>query len=167
MYEEVQIVKSKAKAIEIIKDVSWWLKSSGKEVSEWWDPERIDHHFFDEYAKDSDFYVLEVDKTPVATAIIQEDQKLQDWSSVDDVVKRKAIYIHYLSVDRRFAGEGWGYKLIDHAKEVGKAKNIRLLRLDTNYDQPKLTQLYEDYGFQRVKILDEDGHRTVLYELHF
>lgn len=56
--------------------------------------------------------------------------------------------------------------LLDLAKEIAREKSKSLIRLDTNADEPKLRELYEDYGFKAVKELDEeDGHRTVLYEL--
>lgn len=166
MPKEVSIVQDKAKAIEIIKGVCKWLDSTGREVDDWWNADKMDEHFFDEYAQDSDFYVLEVDGEPAATAIIQAKQNMQDWSAIDGDSETRAIYIHYLCVDRRFAGQGYAQMLMDHAKELAGRNNIKLLRLDTNYDKPKLKKLYEDYGFKNVKVLDEPAHRTVLYELN-
>ncbi len=134
MDEDIRVYQDKAKAIKIIKDVSRWLRESGKEVSEWWDADKIDEHFFDKYAKDTDFYVLDIDGIPAATVILQEQQNLQDWSEVDGVSKPTALYVHYLSVDRKFAGSGASYMLLDVAKREAKSRGLSRIRLDTNAD---------------------------------
>lgn len=160
-----EIIVDKAKAIKVIKNAGQWLKDSGREVSFWWEPSNLDSDFFSKFAKDNEFYVVLENGKPVGAAIIQEAQNLQDWSSVDVESYTPAIYLHYLAVERDWAKKGISDSLLDVAKEIAKAEDVNLVRLDTNADEPKLRGVYEDYGFKPVKELDEGDHRTILYEL--
>ncbi len=164
------VENNQIKAIEVIKHAGECLKQSGKDVSYWWDPKNLSASFFNDFSKPEEFYVMVKDGKTAGAVILQTEQTLQDWSSVDGVglVNRsRAVYVHYLAVEREFAGKGISQMLLDFAKKLTREKNRYLIRLDTNADEPKLKELYEGYGFKAVGELDEeDGHRTVLYEMY-
>lgn len=151
-------------AIEVIKHVGTWMLEAGLHPSEWWLPENMNSDFLGEYAQPDEFFVVTMDGEPAASAIIQTEQNAQDWSSVDGVDTPPALYVHWVAVARKFAGQGLPRILIDFAEEQARLKDRPVIRLDTNADEPKLRALYESLGFTSVGIIDEGDERTVLYE---
>lgn len=165
----IDIKVSMDDSIQIIKEAGAWMKEFKPDsFNEWWDPEKVNSKMFKPYAKPEEFYVLYIDHEPAATAIIQQKQNMQDWSSVDGNTERQdAIYIHYVAVSRKFAGQGLVAKLIEKAREIAKKNQATVLRLDTNANESKLCQLYEGLGFVQVG-KDKDGdHVSALYEKIF
>jgi len=88
-----------------------------------------------------------------------------------DIPAGTSGFLHKIAVRRKFAGQGIAMRLIEHAQELCRMKNITMLRLDTDLHRPKLCALYEGMGFQRTgerrMHLPEDtgGHCDVaLYE---
>ncbi len=153
-----------AGAVDIIRNVAEWMQGVGLVHDGWWEPENMNVAFLGQYAKPDEFFVARLDGKPAAAAIIQAEQSLQDWGAVDNGSTPPALYLHYVAVEREFAGRGLPRELMQHAENLAKEKGIPALRLDTNADESKLRKVYEDFGFKEVKILEEDGNRTVLYE---
>lgn len=60
----------------------------------------------------------------------------------------KAIYIHKLCV--AINTRNVGHFLLDNAKLVAQNRNVNKLRLDCLYDNKKLNDIYESYGFNLV-----------------
>ena len=98
--------------------------------------------FLGQYAKPDEFFVAIVEGRPAAAAIIQQEQTAQDWSSVDKGSPPKAMYVHWIAVEREFAGKGLPTILINHAEKLALENDISVVRLDTNSDEPKLFNLY-------------------------
>ncbi|WP_304516301.1 N-acetyltransferase [Cellulomonas sp. JH27-2] len=61
-----------------------------------------------------------------------------------------AVYVHGLMVDRRATGSGLGRRLLDWAREQGKAAGVGLQRLDCRTTNPSLRAYYESLGFVAV-----------------
>lgn len=162
--QEVPVNPDMDAAIGLIKDVATWMNGVGLVHNEWWHPDNMNSEFFGQYASPDEFFVAKVDEQPAAAAIIQPEQTLQDWSSVDGDSHPPALYIHYVAVERSFAGRGLPGILLRHAEDLARQRGIPVLRLDTNADQPKLRRIYEDAGFEAVRILQEEHGNTVLYE---
>ena len=95
---------------------------------------------------------------------MQLNQNSQDWHCVDKNKPSTAMYIHWLCVDRQFAGRGISKVMIDFAEHQAKNQNIKLLRVDTNADEMKLRHIYEDLGFHLVAIEQEDYRKTAFYQ---
>ncbi len=141
-----------------------WLLENGKNVSKWWRPENIHKEFLLQFARPNEFYVGLVDGKPAVAAILQTTQTAQDWQAVDNGASPPALYIHWLSIDREFAGKGLAKSMIDFATDVTREKGISTLRVDTNANEQKLRNIYENLGFTLVTILQEDFQETALYE---
>lgn len=151
-------------AVSVILHACAWLQYVKGETTEWWDPAVVDKDFLLSHAQPDELFVALVDSRPAAAAIIQEEQDLQDWSSVDRDEQKQAMYVHYVAVERAFASKGLVGYLMDHADVLARERGISVVRLDTNADEQKLCNVYESVGFMAVGTLQEDGHRTILYE---
>jgi len=152
------------KTIEVLRSAGKWLLDSGKKPSKWWQLDNLNKEFLFQYAKPEEFYVGLVDNRPAVAAILQQEQKAQNWQDVDRGKPQLAIYIHWLCVDRHFAGKSLTHDLINFAAELAEQKGISLLRADTNAAESKLRKIYEDMGFELVAIKREDYRDTALYQ---
>jgi len=103
------------KAISVMYKAGKWLQDTGKNPSKWWQPENLNKDFLLNYAKPEEFFVAIINNKPAAVAILQLDQKAQDWFNVDKGKLIKALYIHWLCVDHIFAGKGMPKLFIDFA----------------------------------------------------
>lgn len=63
------------------------------------------------------------------------------YKKVGKILQIKALYIHYLCVDRLFSGLGLSKSMIDFAEQYANDKNIKLLRVDTNAEEMKLRRI--------------------------
>ncbi|MEX0616734.1 MAG: GNAT family N-acetyltransferase [Candidatus Woykebacteria bacterium] len=163
-HKSFKIVQDTDKAITVMHSAGEWIKDSGKYLSKWWDPENLNRESLLRHAEPDEFFVGLVDEKPAVATIFQLNQRNQDWSSVDKDYPKKALYIHWLSVEREFAGMGLPKLMIDFATHQAQEKNIRLLRLDTNVEEVKLRKIYEDLGFRLVSVAKEDNHKTAFYQ---
>lgn len=59
-----------------------------------------------------------------------------------------AIYLHRIVTNPDFRGQGFVQKIVDWAKEHGRALGKQYLRLDTWADNPRLQTLYISCGFR-------------------
>jgi ribosomal protein S18 acetylase RimI-like enzyme len=153
-------------AIEIIRHVGAWMRETGAgNYSKWWDPNEVDAEKLLKYVKPDDFYVVLVDGQPAGMAVIQPNQTLQDWSSIDESTPPpKAIYVDYVAVEREFAGRGLVKVLMGKAEDIARQSGAAVIRLDTNGNEPKLCELYEGLGFQRVGAYQEETYLNAFYE---
>jgi len=148
---EIKIVQDVDQAIMVMRDAGRWLEESGKNPSKWWQLKNLNKKFLFQYTKPEEFYVVLVDDKPAAAAILQFSQK--------------TLYIHWLCVARRFAGQGLPKIIVDFAKKLASEKNIKSLQADTNADEAKLRKIYEDLGFRLMAIKQEDYRKTAFYQI--
>lgn len=147
----IKIVQDVEQAILVMRDAGRWLKESEKNPSKWWQLKNLKKKFLFQYAKPKEFYVVLVGGKPAAAAILQFSQKV--------------LYIDWLCVARRFAGQGLPKIIIDFAKKNASEKNIKSIQVDTNADETKLRKIYEDLGFKLVEIIQEDYRETAFYQI--
>ena len=160
----IEIIQDMDQAISVLRNVSRWMEDSGKNPSKWWKLENLNSDFLSQYAKPEEFYVVLVDRKSAAAAIIQANQNSQDWSFIDKGKSTTAMYIHWLCVDRQFAGMGLPKIMVDFAEQQARDRNIKFLRVDTNADEMKLRSIYEKLGFHLVTIKKEDYRKTAFYQ---
>jgi nicotinamidase-related amidase/ribosomal protein S18 acetylase RimI-like enzyme len=162
----IQIETNMDAATRIIKHAGQWMRDRKVgNYSKWWDPDRISTELLGHYAKPNEFYVVRVNGQAAAAAILQTEQSLQDWGSIDrDTVPPLAVYLHYVAVERNFAGHGLVGMLVETAEQLARQNHAGVLRLDTNAQEPKLCSLYEGLGFERVGTAQEGDHLTAFYE---
>ena len=160
----MEVVNDVDKAILVMRDAGKWMVDSGIAPSKWWDLPNLNKEFLFQYAKAEEFYVCLVNHEPAAAAILQFSQNAQDWEKIDKDKKIPALYIHWLCVMRKFAGKNFTKSIIDFASEMAKKKKIKYLRVDTNAEEEKLRNLYENLGFKLQEIIKEDYRTTAFYE---
>ena len=162
--KSVRFVQNVDQAISVMRNAGSWLLDTGKNPSKWWQLQNLNREFLWQYAKPEEFYVALVDEKPAAAAIFQIDQNAQDWKSVDKSQPQKALYIHWLCVNRQFAGMGLPKIMVDFAAEKAQENKSSLLRADTTASVTKLRKIYEDLGFSLMAIEKEDYRETAFYQ---
>src|SRR3989344_423454 len=162
---KTSIVQNMDQAIAVMHGVGKWTEESGMNPSKWWKPENLNQEFLLQYIKPEEFYVALADGEPAAAEILQTSQDAQDWQNIDKEKLRPALYIHWLCVDRKFAGKGLPKVMIDFAKRFANEKGLNLLRVDTSADETKLRKVYEDLGFKLVAEEQEDYRKTAFYQM--
>lgn len=162
--KSIKIIQNVDQAISVMRDAGKWLLESGKKPSKWWQLQNLNRKFLFRYVKREEFFVGLVNNKPAVAAILQIDQKAQDWKSIDKNAPQLALYIHWLCVHRQFAGMGLPKAMINFATRLAKERNIELLRVDTNAKEMKLRKIYENLGFRLVGREQEDYRKTAFYQ---
>lgn len=165
MKNSYQLVNNIDAAIAVMHEAGKWLVESSKNPSKWWKPENLTKDFLLQYAKPDEFYVVMADGVPAAAAIFQTTQNSQDWNVVDGTSTKPALYIHWFCVARAFAGLGMPATLVDFAQKIAKKEKVEWLRVDTNAEETKLRNIYEQLGFVLVAKRDEGYRKTAYYQM--
>jgi GNAT superfamily N-acetyltransferase len=161
----IKIIQDCDIAIGIMHNAGKWLVESGLNPEEYFLPQNMNHKYLLKYVEPNEFYVVLVDNKPAASVVLQENERNQSWECVDGKDKKEALYIHWLSVNREFAGKGLPRIVLDFAITEAKEKGYKLIRLDTIASQPKLRKVYDDLGFIAVHIGEGEFDDTVFYEM--
>ena len=159
----ITIVQDMDTAIAVMREASNWLLTSGKKPNKWWHPDILNRDFLLRYIKPQEFFTIHVDGEPAAAAALQVTDTLQ-WEVIDKDRPKRALYIHWLCVARKYAGQGMPMRLLAYAEETARAQEVFFLRVDTDADKPKLRGMYESAGFVAIKELNEGYRRTVFYQ---
>ena len=160
--DKIKIIQDSSLGIEVIHSVSLWMKRSGLNT-EYWEPNYMNSQYLFKYSEPDEYYVALLDDTPVASVILQETERNQSWKSVDENNPKKALYIHWLCVKRKFTGQGLSKKMIEFAEKEARKRGFKRLRLDTYVDEPKLCSLYKSLGFKVVGT-DKDDSNIIFFE---
>lgn len=145
-------------------EVALWMKKSGLSVSEYWQPENMNRDYLLKHAELSEFYVALEGGVPVASVILQDNERNQSWKPIDGENPKKAFYVHWLCVARDFSGQGYSKKMVKFATKEARKRGFPLLRLDTDANVGKLCDLYEGMGFKLRGTESEGGHVTAFFE---
>jgi len=159
-----EIVQNADKAIAVMQNVSMWMQGEGMHLSEWWQPQNMNPDFLFHHVEPNEFYTAIVDGKPVASVVLQDSERNQSWKSIDGVNPQRALYVHWLCVARDFSGKGFSKVMVEFAAEEAKKRGFKLLRLDTDANEPKLCELYESLGFQLMGTEQEGDHKTAFYQ---
>lgn len=160
----ITIVQDVDMALSVLHEVGTWLETSGKNPNKWWQPQHMNRDFMLQQAEPNEFYVALVDNIPAAAVILQDNQRNQDWHYIDKEKEVKALYIHWLCVARKFAGQDLPKVLIAFATEFAKKNNLSVLRLDTNAEEKKLMEMYKKLGFHLMGIDKEDYRNAAFFQ---
>lgn len=159
-----QIINDTDTAIHLMHEVSLWMKKNGLVHSKWWEPENMNREFMLKQAEPSEFFVAIVDGKPAASVILQDTERNQSWKYIDKNEPKKALYIHWLTVNRELAGQGLPKIMVDFAVDEARKKNLGLLRLDTDVNQPKLMKVYKDLGFKIMGVQQEIENKIAYFQ---
>jgi len=160
----INIVQDVDKALTVLRDAGTWLETSGKHPNKWWQPQNMNRDFMLKQAEPNEFYIALVDNAPAACVILQDTQRNQDWEYIDKGEDVRALYIHWLCVARKFAGQDLPKVMIAFAAEFAKKNKLSLLRVDTNAKEKKLMEMYERLGFRLMGIEKEDYRDAAFFQ---
>ncbi|MCX6823156.1 MAG: GNAT family N-acetyltransferase [candidate division SR1 bacterium] len=161
---EISFTQDVDKTIAVFQNAGKWLLESNKNPSKWWQLQNLNKQYLFQYAKPEEFYVGLVEGMPAVAAILQKEQKAQDWDGVDKKKPPLALYIHWLAVNRKFAGKGLTYEMVNFAESLAEKEDIPCLRIDTDASESKLRKIYENLGFELVTVKEEDYRDSALYQ---
>lgn len=151
-------------AIRVMRNAGKWMAQSGKNPSKWWLLKNLNRKFLIRHAKENEFYVGLVDGEPAVAAVLMILDSNDDWKSIDGDQPKKALYIHWLCVARRFAGRGLPNIMVDFATRLAKNNGVGLLRLDANAEKKKLQAMYDNLGFKLIGTKQESYRKTAFYQ---
>lgn len=124
-----------------MKQIAEFIRSSAEWYRPFLDEKDLDEHYVDEswieknYRK-REFYIGENEKgEEVGTISMQEFEDL--------------TYLGYIYLDVNHVGNGYGAKLIDHAKKISEERNKNAMILIAHPEATWATKAYEKYGFER------------------
>lgn len=138
--------------------VDWMYE---REIDQWHHGEVGPERVREQVIRQEWWLVRTANGTIAATArIIDEDPMV--WETQD----RRAMYLHGLMVDRRYAGQRLGHQLLDWAAARARARGAELLRLDCVASNADLCDYYLHEGFIRVGTKQFQGNwaATALFE---
>jgi GNAT superfamily N-acetyltransferase len=81
----------------------------------------------------------------VGTVVVL-DRDPETW----DQAATPAVYVHLLMVDRRYAGQNLGARILEHIEEIAGSRGVRDVRLDAGSDLDKLLLWYAARGYEVV-----------------
>lgn len=163
--QSIKIIQNPDIAIDIMYKVGQWLVDTGLNPEEYYLPENMNKEYLLKHVEPEEFYVVLINDKPAASVILQENERNQSWECVDGKDKKEALYIHWLTVNREFAGQGLPRIVLDFAIGQAKKRGYKLIRLDTIASQPKLRKVYDNLGFTPVHIGEGEFEDTVFYEM--
>ena len=136
-----------------------WLADRGIEQ---WHPGEITLAGATSQARDGEWHLASDNGVACATLRLLWSDPL--WTGIG--TQRPAVYVHGLVIDRAYAGQGLGARLLDWATEQGRQAGAEVLRLDCVEINPALRSYYARIGFREVGRRDFDGpwHSAVLLE---
>lgn len=133
-----------AAVAEVLQEAARWITTWRSQL---WDPELLGEAFVAPCVARGEVLVARGGEAVVGVVILQPEDP-HFWP---DRLSREALYLHKLAVRRAHAGRGVPGVLIEHAAELARAQDRRLLRLDCD---PPLAGFYAGLGFQPVDEVD-------------
>ena len=150
--EDVEIV------LYILNEAADWLQSKG--IDQWESRYFTRSLILDGIGK-GEVYLARLDNQIVGTITVQWSDPLW-WGDTP----MDAAYFHRLAVKREFAAKGLGHALVEWAENKAKAAGKIFLRLNCQFENPRIRKYYEDMGFtyQGDASLPDGSFRAALYE---
>jgi GNAT superfamily N-acetyltransferase len=144
--------------LEILNEAADWLRLKG--INQW-QSRYFTRAFLLEGIGNGEVYLARLDNRIVGTISLQWSDPL--WWGDTPV---DAGYFHRLAVKRDNAAKGLGRALVEWAENRAKAAGKSFLRLNCQFDNPRLRRYYEDMGFayRGEATLPDGSFRSALYE---
>ncbi|WP_244861053.1 GNAT family N-acetyltransferase [Meiothermus ruber] len=155
-------VEEAAVASDILSEAARWLMERGQTL---WHLEELTPELLRLVARQGELFLAYWQGQAVGTLIYQHTDPLF-WP---EVPAGTSAFVHKVAVRRAVAGQGVAAAMLAWAQERARAEGLAFLRLDTDFNRPKLRSFYEGLGFvcvgeKRVTRMGYPLH-VALYEL--
>jgi ribosomal protein S18 acetylase RimI-like enzyme len=128
--------------LTLLLEAAHWLREKGMSL---WDPETFHKNSLLPQVEDGDFWICILGGKVAGVLKFQMEDELY-WPGFP---KGEAVYVHKLTVSRRFAGQGLAGRMLDWAVMRGVELGRNYLRLDCEASRENLCRIYESFGFER------------------
>ncbi|GIW26481.1 MAG: GNAT family N-acetyltransferase [Meiothermus sp.] len=143
-------------ACDILQEAARWLMDRGQPL---WHLEELTPEHFRPVARQGELFLAYLGSRAVGTMTYQ----LADPLFWPEIPLGTSAFLHKLAIRREVAGQGVAAAMVGWAVERARRSGLAYLRLDTDFNRPKLRSFYEQLGFVCVG----DKHLTRLgYPLH-
>ena len=163
--KRVKLVNDFDNATKVITKVAGWMEQRGYGSSSWDADNLTPDKLKEEFGRDNFYVAYDDDKVGGGVVISNKDSykffagKKDNGTSVG--------YLYKMAVLPEFQGQGYADAMLKEAVHLSKQEGVKEIRIEVGEHQPKLVNLYERNGFQRVgeHISTETGVNWLLYSL--
>ncbi|QJU07266.1 GNAT family N-acetyltransferase [Candidatus Saccharibacteria bacterium oral taxon 488] len=163
--KRVKLVNDFDNATKVITKVAGWMGQRGYGSSSWDVNNLTPDKLAEEFGRDN-FYVAYDDDKLVGSVVISDKDSYNFFAGKKD--KGTSVgYLYKMAVLPEFQKQGYANAMLKEAVRLSKQEGVKEIRIEVGEHQPKLVNLYERNGFQRVgeHISTETGVNWLLYSL--
>ena len=163
--KRVKLVNDFDNATKVITKVAGWMEQRGYGSSSWDANNLTPDKLAEEFGRDN-FYVAYDDDKLVGSVVISDKDSYNFFAGKKD--KGTSVgYLYKMAVLPEFQKQGYANAMLKEAVRLSKQEGVKEIRIEVGEHQPKLVNLYERNGFQRVgeHMSTETGVNWLLYSL--
>ena len=163
--KRVKLVNDFDNATKVITKVAGWMEQRGYGSSSWDADNLTPDKLKEEFGRDN-FYVAYDDDKLVGGVVISDKDSYNFFAGKKDN-GTSVGYLYKMAVLPEFQGQGYADAVLKEAFRLSKQEGVKEIRIEVGEHQPKLVNLYERNGFQRVgeHVSIETGANWLLYSL--
>ena len=163
--KRVKLVNDFDNATKVITKVAGWMEQRGYGSSSWDADNLTPDKLKEEFGRDN-FYVAYDDDKLVGGVVISDKDSYNFFAGKKDN-GTSVGYLYKMAVLPEFQGQGYADAVLKEAFRLSKQEGVKEIRIEVGEHQPKLVNLYERNGFQRVgeHVSIETGVNWLLYSL--
>ncbi|MBB1564303.1 isoleucine--tRNA ligase [Candidatus Saccharibacteria bacterium] len=163
--KRVKLVNDFDNATKVITKVAGWMGQRGYGSSSWDANNLTPDKLAEEFGRDN-FYVVYDDDKLVGSVVISDRDSYNFFAGKKDN-DTSVGYLYKMAVLPEFQKRGYADAMLKEAVRLSKQEGVKEIRIEVGEHQPKLVNLYERNGFQRVgeHMSTETGANWLLYSL--
>ena len=163
--KRVKLVNDFDNATKVITKVAGWMEQRGYGSSSWDADNLTPDKLAEEFGRDN-FYVAYDDDKLVGSVVISDKDSYNFFVGKKDN-GTSVGYLYKMAVLPEFQKQGYADAMLKEAVRLSKQEGVKEIRIEVGEHQPKLVNLYERNGFQRVgeHMSTETGANWLLYSL--
>ena len=163
--KRVKLVNDFDNATKVITKVADWMGQRGYGSSSWDANNLTPDKLAEEFGRDN-FYVAYDDDKLVGSVVISDKDSYNFFVGKKDN-GTSVGYLYKMAVLPEFQKQGYADAMLKEAVRLSKQEGVKEIRIEVGEHQPKLVNLYERNGFQRVgeHMSTETGANWLLYSL--
>lgn len=133
------------------REAATWLREQG--VDQWNNPFPADHILASIQA--GFVYLIKDGSTTAATVTLDSEPEPDLWT--DEELRSPSMHLHKLIVQREYAGEGLGSRILDWSCDRASAAGAAWVRINVNTLNSGLQNYYLRQGFEYVRTVEGGG----------